>query len=161
LKDHFSSGTIKEIKSLFLISKSNCAFVNYSTNAACIFAEEKFNHTMFQGIRLVCRRRGNSNSMLTSSTGSSSIASGVSSSSLPHQLPAPDISDDQLTDQNPEEDKSIDATKGPDRFFILKSLTVQDLEQCVRQGVWTTQAQNERLLNSAYEVGTDAPSLMQ
>jgi hypothetical protein len=39
-----------------------------------------------------------------------------------------------------------------DKFFIVKSLTVEDLELSVRNGVWATQSHNEEALNKAYEV---------
>jgi hypothetical protein len=42
--------------------------------------------------------------------------------------------------------------KVPEKFFIVKSLTLQDLEQSVRTGIWATQAHNEELLNKAYQV---------
>jgi hypothetical protein len=39
------------------------------------------------------------------------------------------------------------------KFFIVKSLTVEDLELSVRNGIWATQAHNEATLNKAFEVG--------
>ncbi|KAH6854375.1 YT521-B-like domain-containing protein [Chaetomium sp. MPI-CAGE-AT-0009] len=38
-----------------------------------------------------------------------------------------------------------------DRFFVLKSLTVEDLELSVRTNIWATQSHNEEVLNSAYK----------
>jgi hypothetical protein len=38
------------------------------------------------------------------------------------------------------------------RYFILKSLTVEDLEMSVKNGVWATQSHNETILNQAFEV---------
>lgn len=38
------------------------------------------------------------------------------------------------------------------RYFILKSLTVEDLEMSVKNGVWATQSHNETALNQAFEV---------
>lgn len=38
-----------------------------------------------------------------------------------------------------------------DRFFVLKSLTVEDLELSVRTNIWATQSHNEEILNSAYK----------
>lgn len=43
--------------------------------------------------------------------------------------------------------------KVKEKFFIVKSLTVEDLELSVRNGIWATQAHNETALNKAYEVG--------
>lgn len=41
-----------------------------------------------------------------------------------------------------------------ERYFIVKSLTLQDLESSVRNGIWATQSHNEEALNKAYEVRT-------
>lgn len=43
---------------------------------------------------------------------------------------------------------------GPDKFFIMKSLTVEDMELSVRNNIWATQAHNEEALNKAFEVGS-------
>jgi hypothetical protein len=47
---------------------------------------------------------------------------------------------------------SEDATLPKDKFFIVKSLTVEDLELSVRNGIWATQSHNEEVLNKAYKV---------
>jgi hypothetical protein len=39
-----------------------------------------------------------------------------------------------------------------DKYFIVKSLTLQDLESSVRNGIWATQSHNEEVLNKAFEV---------
>ena len=44
------------------------------------------------------------------------------------------------------------AGKPNDRYFIVKSLTVEDLELSVRTGIWATQSHNEEAFNKAYEV---------
>ena len=43
--------------------------------------------------------------------------------------------------------------KVTDKYFIMKSLTVEDMELSVRNGIWATQAHNEDALNKAFEVG--------
>ena len=40
----------------------------------------------------------------------------------------------------------------PDKYFVMKSLTVEDMELSVRNHIWATQAHNEDALNKAYEV---------
>lgn len=47
-------------------------------------------------------------------------------------------------------DKS--SARVPEKYFVVKSLTLQDLEASVRNGVWATQSHNEVALNHAYEV---------
>jgi hypothetical protein len=50
-----------------------------------------------------------------------------------------------------------------EKYFIVKSLTLQDLESSVRNGIWATQSHNEDALNKAYEVrrGQSASSATQ
>ena len=48
--------------------------------------------------------------------------------------------------------------KASEKFFIVKSLTVEDLELSVRNGIWATQAHNEAALNKAFEVRTRGDS---
>jgi len=50
------------------------------------------------------------------------------------------------------DDEESTSQKVPEKFFIVKSLTLQDLEQSVRTGIWATQAHNEEILNKAYRV---------
>lgn len=38
-----------------------------------------------------------------------------------------------------------------ERFFVMKSLTVEDLERSVVSGIWATQVHNEGQLNDAFE----------
>lgn len=51
------------------------------------------------------------------------------------------------------------AAKVFDKYFVLKSLTVEDMDLSVRNGIWATQAHNEEALNKAYEVSTIPSSL--
>ena len=41
--------------------------------------------------------------------------------------------------------------KAPEKFFVVKSSTVQDLEASVRNCTWATQSHNETALSRAYE----------
>ncbi|KAJ7828076.1 YTH domain-containing protein [Mycena olivaceomarginata] len=43
----------------------------------------------------------------------------------------------------------------PQRFFILKSLTREDLDLSVRTGVWATQRHNESVLDRAFRTAAD------
>jgi hypothetical protein len=53
------------------------------------------------------------------------------------------------------EDEPSPEAKVAEKFFIVKSLTLQDLEQSVRNGIWATQSHNEHALNKAFEVCTE------
>lgn len=153
LKDYFSRDAKNDIESVFLISKSNCAFVNYRTEQACNEAMARFHDSRFQNTRLVCRLRRNS--------GASSIVGVVTQS--------PEPSTDLLTQESGDDGEArLEDIKSPpigpggarassretgrDRIFIVKSLTVEDLDLSVRNGIWATQSHNETALNQAFEV---------
>lgn len=55
----------------------------------------------------------------------------------------------------PTHNSHIDArasSTAADKYFIVKSLTLQDLELSVRNGIWATQSHNEEALNKAFDV---------
>lgn len=164
LKDHFSREASKDIESLFLISKSNCAFVNYKTEASCTAAMHRFHDSRFHGVRLVCRLR-------RSAAPASGVPTGPSAMSIPRQQsrspeqsaspppPRPAIHDaDTVTETGAkravegEVQEDGPPNKVAEKFFIVKSLTLQDLELSVRNGIWATQSHNEDVLNRAYDV---------
>lgn len=167
LKDHFSRDATKDIESLFLISKSNCAFVNYRTEAACVAAMNRFHDSRFHGVRLVCRLRRASTSSLNPSSPTVSDVTGVSPKDLPDSLGTMEVGDasrpvivgqtraEQGAEVLEDGEANVDATtlaqKVPEKFFVVKSLTVQDLEASVRNGIWATQSHNEVVLNRAFQ----------
>lgn len=111
----------------------------------------RFHDSRFQGVRLVCRLRRTS---VNPTTGVPTGLAAVSGSSPAVVEPA---SEADSAVQEPESSTEIqDAIPGTspakDKFFIVKSLTVEDLELSVRNGVWATQSHNEEALNKAYEV---------
>ncbi|ETN38782.1 uncharacterized protein HMPREF1541_06820 [Cyphellophora europaea CBS 101466] len=146
LKDHFSRDATKDIESVFLISKSNCAFVNYKTEESCQAAMSRFHDSRFQNVRLVCRLR----------RGSSSSAPPTPQTSMP-----PESSSSEFATS--EQETTVESTtsgaysseqpqeKVKEKYFVVKSLTIEDLERSVHSGVWATQAHNEVALTKAYE----------
>jgi YT521-B-like domain len=145
------------LESLFLISKSNCAFANFKDEASCSAAQMKIHDSRFQTVRLVSRLR-------RSSVGT---AAGVSVPTGPAALTPPSNpvvarspspgSETKVreTDERIEDTRDTESPKAPkDKFFIVKSLTVEDLELSVRNGIWATQSHNEEALNKAYQVRT-------
>jgi hypothetical protein len=134
-----------------LISKSNCAFVNYKTEESCAAAMARFHDSRFQGVRLVCRlRRSSVNPAPGISTGPSALSAPQSSVVAPSaQLESPP-QETSSSSEAKEEKPTVSVAK--DKYFIVKSLTVEDLELSVRNGVWATQSHNEEALNKAYEV---------
>ncbi|KAL2821024.1 YT521-B-like domain-containing protein [Aspergillus granulosus] len=143
LKDHFSHDATRDLESVFLISRSNCAFVNYKTEEACMKALSRFHDTRLRGARLVCRvRRG------LMSPGVPSEITGLPDS--PSMKEA-----EELSRTHPTEDEGREgsySTRVPNRYFILKSLTVEDLGISWQSGIWATQTHNEENLNRAFEV---------
>lgn len=155
LKDHFSREATKDIESLFLISKSNCAFVNYRTEDSCTAAMHRFHDSRFNGVRLVCRLRRSSAPTSGVPTGPSAMVGSqqqnVSRPATPKQDSVTDPIEDDDTTQKSEEDARA-TTDTTNKYFIVKSLTLQDLELSVRNGIWATQSHNEEALNKAFRV---------
>lgn len=191
------------LESLFLISKSNCAFANYPDEERCLAAQQKLNDTWYMSVRLVSRLRKNAvegAQGITAPTGPTALSASSTASSLPHtdgDSAAADGTDDSSTANTAAADgtTAVDALATPkqptlqtsvivdgsgksgatlgaasyeagraataastpvaaksDRYFILKSLTVEDLELSVRTGIWATQSHNEETLNEAFKV---------
>jgi hypothetical protein len=62
---------------------------------------------------------------------------------------------EDLSKTNTTEDEGREgsySTRVPNRYFILKSLTVEDLGISRQSGIWATQTHNEENLNRAFEV---------
>jgi hypothetical protein len=169
LKDHFSQDATHDIESVFLISKSNCAFVNYKSEAACVAALARFHDSRFQGVRVVCRLRkgltapgsgtgygpgsvgvaGQSNPRLREDVASTATATATTTATVADPGPV-------LGDITPEAAPATGHHPPParvvDRYFIVKSLTTEDLEMSKQSGIWATQSHNEAAINQAYEV---------
>nr|OQO30443.1 hypothetical protein B0A51_03073 [Rachicladosporium sp. CCFEE 5018] len=160
LKDHFSRDATTDIESLFLIAKSNCAFVNYRTEAACSAAMHRFHESRFNGMRLVCcLRKGASTTTKVASSGAAAIpalthfvspgseADEVETPTIVGGPPeAPQVQKELVSDTRP-----YRAHRIPETFFILKSLTSQDLDASVHRSEWTTQVHNKAALDAAFK----------
>ncbi|KAI5244186.1 hypothetical protein E4T42_07210 [Aureobasidium subglaciale] len=175
LKDHFSYDATDDIESVFLISKSHCAFANYRDEAACVAAMSRFHESRFQGVRLVCklRRHTSAGGVSSASTLSPSVTKSNEKEEKPshkviHETPSGPIIVDGSANQSTKKKmaqsssesmyRDVEAaysgsnsTRVPGKYFVVKSLTLADLEASVRNGVWTTQSHNEVALNHAYE----------
>lgn len=158
LKEHFSRDARTQIESLFLISKSNCAFVNYRCEAACVEAINRFHDSRFHGVRLVCRlRRGSTatdSAQPTPSPGHNEPTAKLSKS-IEDQSPALTIVNStpavpQTWREQAADSPTLAGVKFPEKFFIMKSLTIQDLEASVQNSIWATQSHNEPALNHAF-----------
>lgn len=154
LKDHFSRDATNDIESVFLISKSNCAFVNYKTEDSCQAAMSRFHDSRFQNVKLVCRLR----------RGSSSSAPPTPQTTVPMEPTSESVGEE--LEASTEHIISPIAAVAPqdkvkEKYFVVKSLTIEDLERSVHSGVWATQAHNETALSTAYEVSSRHRSLDQ
>lgn len=145
------------LESLFLIAKSNCAFANFKDETSCVAAQQKLHDSKFQSVRLVSRLRKKTvegTSGQTAPTGPAAIlpspptASSERTSSNSPSQPVDSLATQQ--DGAGIKTTQIDGTQQKDKFFILKSLTVEDLELSVQNGVWATQSHNEETLNEAF-----------
>lgn len=144
LRDHFAQDATNDIESVFLISKSNCAFVNYKSAAACTAALARFHDSRFQSVRLVCRLR----------KGFTAPGAGLGvsrSQSCTEETLGRSEGDPSLSKGRTGAARE-DGARSLDRYFIVKSLTVEDLELSKQSGIWATQTHNETNLNHAFEV---------
>ncbi|KAI0012170.1 hypothetical protein F4779DRAFT_105240 [Xylariaceae sp. FL0662B] len=148
------------LESLFLISKSNCAFANFRDEQSCVAAQQKLHDSKFQSVRLVSRLRKSTvegATGQTAPTGPAATSPGGQNTSVPAEPPkSPRATSSEPSTSAPEIQpaprnvSSGDGTAHKDKFFILKSLTVEDLDLSVRNGVWATQSHNEETLNNAF-----------
>jgi hypothetical protein len=164
LKDHFSREATKDIESLFLISKSNCAFVNYRSEVSCTAAMHRFHDSRFNGVRLVCRLRRSSAPASGVPTGPSAMVGSPQTNVSPPITPKSELEsaenqqeDTTETSSHKDHEEERRSSTGSSKYFIVKSLTLQDLELSVRNGIWATQSHNEDVLNKAFRVITMQP----
>jgi hypothetical protein len=165
---HYVCKEAPGLESLFLISKSNCAFANFRDEHACVAAQQKLHDSKFQSVRLVSRLRKSTVEGAAGVTAPTGPASGTGShTQSSHASPTTtDITDDikegVVRDGNTEQRDVVDGELGSqkDKFFILKSLTVEDLELSVQTGIWATQSHNEQTLNSAFKASLHLQELI-
>lgn len=147
-----------DLQSLFLISKSNCAFANFRDETTSLEAQKAIHESKFQSVRLVCRLRKTNveaipDNQIVIAAGTSNPTSPTISDPHDGAKSPPSEGSDVFDIPNARTDgKHTNANAHKDRFFVLKSLTHGDLEQSVKTGIWATQSHNEQLLNNAFKV---------
>jgi hypothetical protein len=152
------------LESLFLISKSNCAFANFKDELTCVAAQQKLHDSKFQSVRLVSRLRKSTvegSTGVTAPTGPAAATTSPTATPAPVETlgergksspaPAPAPGHPTGNPTGPNRTPGADGAAGKDKFFILKSLTVEDLDLSVRNGTWATQSHNEDALNGAFK----------
>lgn len=103
---------------------------------------------MFKNVRLVCRLRrypGQSPPTSLPSESVPDIAAQSQPTSTLKEDPSLDVNG--LSTSTPS-----DALANPTQYFIMKSLTKNELAWSVANNVWTTQSHNESVLNEAFMV---------
>lgn len=158
---HHVSKETAGLESLFLIAKSNCAFANFKDEASCATAQLQLHESRFQSVRLVSRLRKNE----IDGTTSLSTTTGPVSSTINNNRPISQTRSKSAAKVDGlgsagafggGDYPTVVSSGGPatkrDRFFVLKSLTVDDLKLSVRTGIWATQSHNEETLTNAFKV---------
>ncbi|KAK4224615.1 zinc finger CCCH domain-containing protein 45 [Podospora fimiseda] len=152
------------LESLFLISKSSCAFANFKDEESSITAQRKLHDSKFMMVKLVSRLRKNT----VEGPAGVTVPTGPASTIL-HKGPASnqgnaiDVNEDHgsaVAEEAAPAPAETPAFRSPeinnaiaqkDRFFVLKSLTIEDLDLSVKTGIWATQSHNEQTLNDAFK----------
>ncbi|PHH69917.1 hypothetical protein CDD82_7435 [Ophiocordyceps australis] len=139
------------LESVFLISKSNCAFANFKDDKTCLAAQQTLHDSRYETVRLVSRLRKSTVegvAGLTAPTGPALPPGDSTRGASPNSTSSSCLSP-------PAKPKAsaavVDGHAHQDRFFILKSLTLEDLELSVQTGIWATQSHNEDTLNNAFK----------
>ena len=152
------------LESLFLISKSNCAFANFNEEQASVAAQRKLHDSKFMTVRLVSRLRKSTvegPAGITAPTGPAASTPQADVAAEPASAGKTETNQHNGTTAaitvNADESRVNSPPVDPgstqkDRFFILKSLTVEDIELSARTNIWATQSHNEETLNNAFRV---------
>jgi hypothetical protein len=126
------------------MSKTGCAFANFKDKETCVAAQAKIHDSRFQNVRLTSRLRRNSIGA------SASASTPVGASSDPIVSSSESASPAKDDDVEAAEADRDDSSSPKDKFFVVKSHTVEDLELSIRNGIWATQLHNEGTFNKAY-----------
>ena len=151
VRDYFSRGATADILSVFLM-KSNSAFVNYRSREATVAAVQRFDGSRMSGgpLPLKCKVRDPAmERQSTVPTGPAAQTTAIEA--IQHNR---EISARAAQVSKPAQSGS----SVPAKYFVMKSLTKEDLDTSVRDGVWATQPHNEEGLNAAFEVRFRRPN---
>ncbi|CAK5270579.1 unnamed protein product, partial [Mycena citricolor] len=151
------------VVSIFLLSKSSCAFVNFASETHLIVAIEQYDGSHLRpewstGPALVCRVRTLDDDLWTGVGGQRGMglhrqwiedhrprnqAFGVPDGNSPS--PASDASTTS----------SFFERYFPQRFFVLKCRTREALDRCAVDGVWYIQKHNQVVLDQAFRTSQE------
>ncbi|KAF7316360.1 YT521-B-like splicing protein [Mycena indigotica] len=157
------------VLSIFPISRSNCAFVNYRSPEQLQTAIGRFNGVPLRldgrTPPLLCRVRAKDDDLRAESK----LGGGKGKGQKPEDSPpkrtantAPPSAFPHRPSTLSRPDSNVSTSSGastssslleeyfPERFFILKSLTQEDLDLSVQRKVWATQRHNEGVFDRAF-----------
>lgn len=133
-----------DILSISLIQRTLCAFVNYSSEASLKEGISAFESrgSSIRGNHLVIKiQHSNKNGPKMHHHPDGNGSSGQ-------------FSVDSVTSTEEVTPTASLLPRNQDRYFICKSLTVEDLQTSYLQGLWATQSHNQSLFNEAYKVSS-------
>lgn len=156
LRDYFSHACPNNVNSIAYNADARYAFVNFRSEVSRAAAIRHAAGNLFEGRRLDCRIRQSSMSRSTKihygndKPGAPSFTvSQEDSSSLEHQ--AAELS------HYPE---TIESEWGKDRYFILKSFSLEALSKSIETGQWFIPKRHCSRLNFAFQVSFCSKSLL-
>ncbi|KAJ7774154.1 YT521-B-like domain-containing protein [Mycena maculata] len=167
------SGEWNGVVSIFLITRSNCAFVNYTTEGMLQAAIARFDGVSlrYEDPRchpLACRVRGTEQDLRAGVGGQRGMGlhkqwvkgepQSRSEKESPYRSRSGSLEHDagsSCSGASGSTTSSLLVHHFPQRFFILKSLTQGELDTSVRSGVWATQRHNEDILDRAFRTAQD------
>ncbi|CAK5270600.1 unnamed protein product [Mycena citricolor] len=158
------------VQSIFVLPRSNCAFVNYNSESALTIAIASFNgvslrtfpqQTAVVGKRnatkpLICRARMEEHDLFTGVGGQRGVglhSTWVKERRARNQASATEDNSDTIS--NASTTSSLLQENFPQRFFMLKSYKQDDLDSSVDTGLWNAQRHNAEVLDRAFRTSED------
>ncbi|CAK5276083.1 unnamed protein product [Mycena citricolor] len=160
------------VESIFIISRSNCAFVNYVSEAGLATAILRFDGSALRRDgrlpKLVCRIRKQTDDLRAGVGGQRGMGLHRQWVRDSEKRSEPQLERPELATTNGGKPNSSDSfgsnastsssfltTHFPRRFFIMKSLTQDDVDLSTRTGIWATQKHNEGILDQAFRTSNE------
>ncbi|SCV73425.1 BQ2448_7351 [Microbotryum intermedium] len=161
------------VESIHLIARSNCAFVNYTSEFLMQQAITRSNGVSLRANDrrckpLVCRRRmreDDAKSGVGAQRGAGLHLSYIAAQTLDSgKMRHKTTNESQAFDEetgNSSGDSTASTTSSfflehfPKRFFVLKAKKSEHLEESIRSGFWSTQGHNEDVLDQAFRTSLE------
>ncbi|SCZ95232.1 BZ3500_MvSof-1268-A1-R1_Chr11-2g03372 [Microbotryum saponariae] len=161
------------VESIHLIARSNCAFVNYSSEFLMQQAITRSNGISLRPNDrrckpLVCRRRmreDDAKSGVGAQRGAGLHLSYIAAQALDLGKKGVQTTNDSRALDEEAGNSSGDSTASttssffseyfPKRFFVLKAKESEHLEESIRSGLWSTQGHNEDVLDQAFRTSLE------